>query len=100
RSGTRHTSTPPRGRIPALGVLSGVAVIAVVIGATAMSGAFLNGPSTGLDAKPSGSAVAVTPPTPGPTPLLVAAGDVGWVDPANDGAYAYNTTAVDEVCAH
>jgi hypothetical protein len=99
-SGTSQAPTAPRRRLPALGVLSGVTVIAVVIGATALSGAFLNGPSTGLDANPSGSAVAVTPPTPGPTPIVVAAGDVGWVDTANDGNYAVNRTTVDEVCAH
>jgi len=100
RSASGRTATAPRRRLPALGVLSGVAVIAVVIGATALSGAFLNGPSTGLGPNPSGSAVAGTVPTPGPTPILVAAGDVGWVDTANDGAYAYNTTPVDQVCAH
>ena len=85
---------------PALGVLSGVAVIAVVIGASVMSGGFFRGPTTAIapvDTAPP-LAIASSGPTPGPTPLTVGAGDVGWIGTSADGALAYNVTAVDAVC--
>ena len=73
--GRRRTSTPPRRRLPALGVLSGVAVIAVVIGATRPVRRLLNGAvDRALDANPSGSRRRRDPADAGPTPIAVAAG--------------------------
>ncbi len=100
RGGSRQTGGGRR-RLPALGILSGVAVIAVVIGATALSGGFLSGPPTTADG-PSVSTppVAAIPSTtgPGPTPIAVGAGSVGWIGTEPNGALAYNVTKVDEVC--
>ena len=44
--------------------------------------------------------VAVVPSTttPGPTPIAVGAGSVGWVGTEADGKFAYNVTKVSEVC--
>src|SRR3954453_6526703 len=94
---SRRRSTTRTG--PALGILSGVAVIAVVIGASVMSGGWLSGPATG----PQGS---TTPPValasasvrPGATPMAVGAGSVGGVGTSADGRLAYNAASVDEVC--
>jgi hypothetical protein len=83
----------PSRRLP-LGAISGIAVIAIVLGATALSGAWNIG-TPGVDtanASPSGNG------QPGATPMLVAAGAVGWVRTLDDGAYAYNVADLDEVC--
>ncbi len=100
----RGTSIPEasgaRGR-PPLGVLSGVAVIAVVIGASVISGGWLDAPATG-GVPPTASpvvALATPGPTAGPTPIVVGAGDVRWIGTAADGALAYNVTDIQEVCA-
>ena len=93
--------TPSRRRsMPALGVLSGVAVIAVVIGATVLSGGTTNQPAIADVPRTSDPAVALasSAATPGPTPITVGAGSVGWVGTEADGALAYNVTDVDEVC--
>jgi hypothetical protein len=97
---SRRGATTRRRSMPALGVLSGVAVIAVVIGASILSGGFLGQPKTADIARPSSVAVAVasSASTPGPTPIAVGAGSVGWVGTAADGALAYNVTDVNEVC--
>jgi len=97
RGRSRHRTT---GRTaPALGVLSGVAVIAVVIGATVMSGGWLEAPAI-APAQPTAPAVALASASarPGPTPMAVGAGSVGWVGTSADGRLAYNVAAVDEVC--
>ena len=84
---------------PALGVLSGLAVIAVVIGATLLSGGIGRGPTTGAGPGASTPVVAIVPTaTSGPTPIAVGAGSVGWVGTSPNGALAYNTTRVNEVC--
>lgn len=96
----RRAGSPRRRSMPALGVLSGVAVIAVVIGASVLSGGFLGGTKTVVLPPASNQAVALasSAATPGPTPLAVGAGSVGWVGTAADGGLAYNVTDVDEVC--
>jgi Putative zinc-finger/WD40-like Beta Propeller Repeat len=100
----RGRSTPEtsgaRGR-PPLGVLSGVAVIAVVIGASVISGGWLDAPATGGVPPTASPAVAMSTPGPtaGPTPIVVGAGDVRWIGTAADGALAYNVTDIQEVCA-
>jgi hypothetical protein len=69
---------------PGLGVLSGVAVIAVVLGASVLSGGFGGGAVTGIVPATSAPALALTATaTPGPTPLDVHAGAVGWVCPTD-----------------
>jgi hypothetical protein len=85
---------------PALGVMSGIAVIAVVIGASALSGGFFRGPTTAVVPAVSTPpvAIATSAATPGPTPIAVGAGAVGWVGTSENGALAYNVAAVDEVC--
>lgn len=100
RSAPRRATGRRPQRMPALGVLSGVAVIAVVIGASLLSGGFLNRPSTAVVpiASPPPVAIATTGASPAPTPIAVGAGSVGWIGTASNGALAYNVTEVDEVC--
>ena len=103
RSAAGRAGRPSSRRsLPALGVLSGIAVIAVVVGATALSGGLLPGlPGTGIIPTASASTVAeATQAVAGATPMVVGAGDVRWVGAADDGAYAYNIAPVDEVCSH
>ena len=101
RGGAPQRATSGRSRPrPAIGVLSGVAVIAVVIGASVMSGGFLRSPSTAVAPAATTPPVAIASPhaTPGATPITVGAGSVGWIGTAADGALAYNVAAVSEVC--
>jgi hypothetical protein len=90
-----------RGRYP-LGVLSGLAVVAVVIGVSAASGGFLRGTTT--DIPIGGTATLGTGPTevpasggPGPTSFTVGAGTVQWIGRAADGSLAYNTVPIRKV---
>ncbi len=96
-SAGRRTGRPA----PALGVLSGVAVIAVVIGASVLSGGWLDTPVPLVAPTTTPAPVAAASPaaTPGPTPIVVGAGDVRWVGTAADGALAFNVTDVSEVCS-
>ena len=76
-----------------------MAVIAVVVAATALSGGFFGGPS-GVDL-PAGSppAIAAGPTVlPGATPIAVGVGSVEWVGTSSTGGLAYNSTSIDEVC--
>lgn len=92
-------------RIP-LGALSGIAVIAVVLGASAISsGLFGSGVpiATQAIAVASDSVRSQAPDASGlagaiPTPFAVGAGNVRWVRTRSDGTFAYNTASVDEVC--
>ena len=94
-------------RVP-IGALSGIAVIAVVVGATVLSGGFLGGtapqPIASLDtaSPPAGggsfAAASVEPATPRATPMVVGAGDVRWVRNV-DGDLAFQAAGVDEVCS-
>jgi hypothetical protein len=91
--GRAGRATSRRSRVP-FGAVSGVAVIAIVLGATALSGAWNVG-APGVDTantSPAANGDAAA------TPMLVAAGSVGWVRTLEDGAYAYNVAALDEVC--
>ncbi len=89
RSGSRPSRLP-------VGVLSGIAVIAIVLGATALSGGWLQGPS-GVGTASLNVAAGVNG-QPAATPMLVAAGPVGWLHTLSDGAYGYSVAALDEVC--
>jgi hypothetical protein len=92
-----------RRRVP-LGVLSGVAVIAVVIGASALSSGWLafpnsapgdvaSGGATDAPTGPEASTLAAAPPT----PFAVGAGNVAWVRAGPDGTY-YRDAAIERVC--
>lgn len=83
-----------------LGAVAGVAAVAVVIGASVMSGRFLNGPTIAVVPVVSQPPVAYSSaaPTPGATPIVVGAGSVGWVGTGANGGLAYNVTRVNEVC--
>jgi hypothetical protein len=83
-------------RIP-VGMLGGIAVVAVVLGATAMSGGWLSGPTIqgpGPTAVANGSKAPVVAAA---TPMTVGAGDVAWITNTSDGTQAYHA-AVNEVC--
>lgn len=96
-------------RIP-LGALSGIAVIAVVVGVSAVStNLFSGGAAVGTlsgvgDAAASDSVRTDTGTTAAegggavPTPIAVGAGEVEWVRARPDGTFAYNTAPIDEVC--
>ena len=81
-----------------LGALSGVLVVAVVVGAS-----LLSAPPAPTQPAPSVPPVAVntTPPAtavaPGATPLAVAA-DVAWLSKDPDGSVQLNQTSVSQVC--
>jgi hypothetical protein len=97
RSHGRRSASPRRFPV---GALSGVLVIAVVMGATLLSNLPLTDPVTPVD---EGSfALASTVPStvgPGATPIAVVAGDVQYVRRDPNGRYDFNVTPVDEVCA-
>jgi hypothetical protein len=86
---------PGPSRLP-LGAVSGIVVIAIVIGATALSGGWLL-PRSGVDTAGASSAPGTTG-QPAATPMLVAAGSVAWLHTLGDGAIAYNLADLDEVC--
>ncbi len=97
----RGTAVPSgRSRLP-VGAMAGIVVVVIVVGATALSGGWLDRPV--LPVASPGSALAV-PGSAGPatapaaTPFSVAAGSVGWVHSLEDGDYAYNVSPVDKVC--
>ncbi len=85
-------------RIP-LAALSGLAVIAVVVSVSMASvgfGFFDIAPDRVDGEDPSGGAADASTNA-DPTPMTVQAGTVAWIDGAN-GAFAYNDSAVDQVC--
>lgn len=88
-------------RLP-LGALSGLAVIAVVIGVSALSPNFLMQPQSAQPEETlpgsTTNGVASAPAGAQATPFAVGAGPVAWVDKGADGALGYNNASVDEVC--
>jgi hypothetical protein len=96
----RRQATDSSRRGPALGVLSGVAVVVIVIGVSVLNGGFRQGPTT-ADVPTRTSppiAGASTGTGPGATPIAVGAGAVGWIGTGSNGELAYNSADVDEVC--
>ena len=89
----RPLSTPRLGRVP-LGVLSGIVVVAVVVG-TSLFPPRVPGPAT---ATPDRSDVAVITPPAEATPLTVTANAVTWVQARADGSYQLVSANLDEVC--
>ncbi|MEO5885603.1 MAG: zf-HC2 domain-containing protein, partial [Candidatus Limnocylindrales bacterium] len=110
----RHVPTSvPSGRRFPLGALSGIAVIAVVVGVSAVStGLFSSGASvTPLSAvgsaipgdaqRQSGESAVSGNDTAGgaaPTPIAVGPGEVQWIRTGTDGTFAFNAAMIDEVC--
>ena len=88
-------------RVP-LGAWSGIAVVALVVGVSALSGLrFQSGPA--IDSEPSSGSTTGGDQGSGPdvalaTPFAVGAGDVQWVDKSANGGLGYNNANVDEVC--
>jgi hypothetical protein len=108
--GQRERQRAAGRRIP-LGALSGVAVVALVVGASLVSQSLFvpqaDSLSTGGTEDAAGGAAALG--TDGsdetgsitrvqPTPFAVGAGEVQWVRSNQDGTLAYTTADVDEVC--
>jgi hypothetical protein len=89
--GRGRSMRPARSLLP-VGALSGIVVVVIVLGATALSGGWLL-PAPGAATASEGANV-----QPGATPMLVAAGSVGWLHTLGDGAYAYNLADLDKVC--
>nr|MBA2755836.1 hypothetical protein [Chloroflexota bacterium] len=92
-------------RLP-IGVLSAFAVIAAVVGLSAVSSGLLGGPSrvalAPVASDAGGSAQSAAPTTaeamtPDATPLTVRPGDVEWLD-TSGGQLAYNNASISEVC--
>ena len=98
----RAASLPARRRasrsLPALGALSGLAVVALVVVATAISGGLLGqpGPATG----PNASIALASQILPQPTAIAVGAGNVHWLGAGADGVFAYNVAEIDSVCPY
>jgi hypothetical protein len=94
-SGSRGRAIRPASgsRVP-LAALSGIVVLAIALGATALSGGWLV-PGPGGE---TASLVAGANDGPGATPMVVAAGSVTWLRRLEDGEIAYNVAALDEVC--
>lgn len=105
-SGSRHgaAGTARRARSPVpIGVLSGLAVVALVIGVSTLSRSIVMQPQTAGPAESPEQASTTNDAGGGPigaqaTPFAVGAGAVQWVDKTASGTLAYNHASVDEVC--
>ena len=103
RHGKRGTASGRTRTLPALGALSGLAVVVVVVGVSVISGGFLGrSPITALGQLP-GTQASVGPGSslsvPRPTPIAVGAGNVDWLGIDGEGNLAFSTTGVHQVCA-
>ena len=105
-SDTADRPAPRRASRVPLGPLAGVAVIALVVGVSTLSGGLLRwGTQSGVPAGaagPSDVAVAQTPDG-GPsvveaTPMAVGPGHVAWIDEGPNGRLGYSAVTIDEVC--
>lgn len=95
----RHPAGSRQGAsLPVLGGLSGLAVVAVVVVATAISGGFLNG--VGQPPASSPPIALASQVIPLKAALEVDAGTVNWLGASDDGAFAYNMARIDVVCPH
>jgi hypothetical protein len=101
-----HRSDPRRvprraSRFP-LGALSGIAVIALVVGVSTLSGGIgrqQTAPEETTDQNSTtGGDAGSGPDRALATPFAVGAGEVQWIDKAANGGLAYNRAPVDEVC--
>jgi hypothetical protein len=97
---TRRSAAPRRrpSAVP-LGALAGLMVVAVVFGATLLSGR----PAPTVNPRATGDLLAASVPPASPeaptaTPWIVAPNDVGWVAKVDDGTLAYYGAQFREVC--
>jgi hypothetical protein len=107
-AGQRRPARADGGRRLPIGVLSGVAVVAVVVAVSAVSGGLLGStPQTALTdlgtpgpvPTPARSAAAPTSPVAAAaTPFDVGAGVVQWFGKDPDGQLAYNAASIRKVC--
>lgn len=109
RGAVAPVARPGNRRLP-LGALSGIAVIAVVVGVSAVSTNLFSGQASVETLSDVGGAAAsdaarTNIESPGaevaraaPTPIAVGAGEVQWVRARGDGTFAYNAAPIDEVC--
>lgn len=88
----RATGSWRIGRVP-VGVVSGLLVVVVVLGVSlAPRGIPLTSPAA------SSQDVAVGSPKADPTPIVVTAGDLAWIQSGPDGSYEFRRASVDSVC--
>ncbi len=95
----------PRRRSLPMGALVRVAVIALVVGVSTLSGGALRvGSPQGAPAATAGASDVATVASPQvdpgvePTPMAVGAGDVTWIDEGPGGSLGYAAVTIDEVC--
>jgi hypothetical protein len=95
-----RSRSAPRSRrrtsLPALSALSGLAVVGVVVVATAISSGLLGPAKREVTASPSVALASLGIPQ--PTNIAVGAGRVHWLGAVDDGAFAYNVADIDVVC--
>ena len=84
--------------LPALGAISGLAVVSVVVVATAISGGFFGRVGRDGSGPDASSALASQGNAPQPTAMAVGAGKVHWLGASQDGAFAYNVATIHVVC--
>jgi hypothetical protein len=99
-------AAPRPGRLGGLpiGALSGLAVVAVVVGVSLLSGSvsIYSGSGGGVTGEGSGGGPETASEAPGsgsvePTPFAVGAGPVGWIDQGPNGGITHHVE-IDEVC--
>ena len=95
--GRRSTAPAPGPSRPAVGALSALAVVAVVLVATALSGGFFGDHGIALASSHPGDSQAGSLRA-APTAIAVGAGQVRWLGVREDGAFAYNVANIDAVC--
>ncbi len=105
-SGSGSTDARPTWKVP-LGAVSGLAVIAIVVGVTTLSGNLFAPAAPAGTPAPIGAGPALAPGSAAPvasgadaepTPIAVGAGDVAWLDGGTNRPLAYANAGVDEVC--
>ncbi len=94
RRGAKTIPAPSR---PAVGALSVLAVVAVVLAATALSGGLLGDRGIALASSNPGASPPVSLRA-APTAIAVGAAQVRWLGVRDDGAFAYNVANIDAVC--
>jgi hypothetical protein len=97
RRGRASAGRGPRLSPAPLGALSGLLVVAIVLGATLLSRPTIEpAPPATPSAVPTPGAA--SPTSPRPTPIIVGAGEVSWVRSGPDGVWGLTRARVDQVC--
>lgn len=102
-SAARRTSDRPIRRrpatsLPAIGALSGISVVALVVVATAISGNWFGGVGPVAVGPTATLALASPDARPQPTALVVVADKVHWLGGGDNGVFAYSVADVRAVC--